>query len=73
VGERDIERWFDDQQARRANRREACASKRHFVSEAEARAAALWQRTQFGERLTSYRCAECNEWHLTRGRGRGPD
>jgi hypothetical protein len=41
VGERDIERWFADEQARRARRREACASKRWFATEAEARAAAL--------------------------------
>jgi hypothetical protein len=70
VGERDIERWFTDQQARKARQREACASKRRFATEAEARATALWDRTQFGEQLTCYRCEECDGWHLTRGRGR---
>jgi len=70
VGERDIERWFADQQASKARRREACASKRWFASEAEARAAALWDRTQFGNELTCYRCEECDGWHLTGGRGR---
>jgi hypothetical protein len=70
VGERDIERWFADQQTRKTRRREVCASKRWFATEAEARAAALWDRTQFGEQLTSYLCEECNGWHLTRGRDR---
>jgi len=65
--ERDIERWFEDQQRRRAGRREACARKRWFANEAEARAAALWDRTQFGELLVPYRCAECDGWHLTGG------
>jgi len=70
VAERDIERWFADQQNDKARRREVCASKRWFATEAEARAAALWDRTQFGEALTSYRCEECEGWHLTGGRGR---
>jgi hypothetical protein len=70
VAERDIERWFADQQTRKANKREACVSKRWFATEAEARAAALWDRTQFGEQLTSYRCDECHGWHLTGGRDR---
>ena len=69
-GERDIERWFADQQARKARRREACASKRWFATEAEARAAALWDQTRFGERLTCYRCDECDGWHLTGDRRR---
>jgi hypothetical protein len=73
VGGRDIERWFADQQARNAQRRAACASKRQFATEAEARTAALWDRTQFGERLTCYRCEECGGWHLTRERGRSHD
>jgi len=68
MGERDIERWFADQQARKARRRETCESKRRFATEAEARAAALWDRTQFGVRLISYRCEECDGWHLTRDR-----
>ena len=55
VGKRDIERWFADQQASTTRRREVCASKRWFATEAEARAAALWDRTQFGEHLTCYR------------------
>ncbi len=70
MAERDIERWFADQQARDARRREVCVSKRRFDSEAEARAVALWDRTRFGTELTCYRCAECDGWHLTGGRGR---
>jgi hypothetical protein len=73
VAERDIERWFADQQTRGIRRREVCASKRWFATEEEARAAALWDRTQFGEQLTSYRCEECDGWHLTRDRGRSRD
>ena len=67
MGERQIERWFVHQQARKARRREACARKRWFATKAEARAAALWDQTQFGERLTCYRCEECDGWHLTGG------
>jgi hypothetical protein len=70
MAERDIERWFAEQQARGARRRETCAAKRRFASETEARAAALWDRTRFGERLTCYRCSECDGWHLTGGRDR---
>jgi hypothetical protein len=70
VGERDIERWFANHQAREARRREVCATKRWFATEAEARAAALWDRTQFGERLNCYRCPECDGWHLTADRSR---
>ena len=69
MGERNIERWFEDQQSRHARRRETCERKRWFATEAEARAAALWDRTQFGEKLVSYRCEECNGWHLTGARG----
>jgi hypothetical protein len=72
VGERDIERWFGDQQASRARRQANCARKRWFATEAQARAAALWDRTQFGEQLSAYRCEECDGWHLTGGRGRAP-
>jgi hypothetical protein len=70
VGERDIERWFADQQSRGARRHEVCARKRWFATEAEARAAALWDRTQFGESLTAYLCEECDGWHLTGGQAR---
>jgi hypothetical protein len=70
VSERDIERWFADQQSRNVRRQEVCARKRWFATEAEARAAALWDKTQFGESLTCYRCEECNGWHLTGGRPR---
>lgn len=70
MGERDIERWFADQQERRQRDREVCARKRWFATEAEARAAALWDKTQFGEILTTYRCEECGGWHLTGGRSR---
>ena len=69
MGERDIERWFADQEARGARRQQVCARKRWFADEAEARAAALWDRTQFGEKLTPYRCEECSGWHLTGGGG----
>jgi hypothetical protein len=68
AGQRDIERWFAEQQAHTERRRAACARKRWFATEAEARAAALWDRTRYGERLTSYRCPECDGWHLTGGR-----
>jgi hypothetical protein len=68
MAKRDIERWFAEQQTHKVRRREVCASKRWFATEAEARAAALWDRTQFGEQLTSYRCNECDGWHLTGGR-----
>ena len=64
-GGRDIERWWAEQQSGRKRRLEACAAKRWFATEAEARAAALWDRTQFGEQLACYRCEECNGWHLT--------
>ena len=70
VGERDIERWFADQQAGKAQRQAVCANKRWFASEAEARAAALWDKTQFGEKLSPYRCTECDGWHLTGGQAR---
>ena len=62
---RDIERWFADQQSNKARRDEVCRRKRWFATEAEARAAALWDRTQFGEELSAYRCGECDGWHLT--------
>ena len=39
--------------------------KRWFESEAEARAAALLDRTRFGERRRPYRCDLCGGWHLT--------
>ena len=68
---RDIEHWFADQQSRRARQVDACRRKRWFASESEARAAALWDRTQFGEQLSAYRCGECDGWHLTGGRSRG--
>jgi hypothetical protein len=70
VGERDIERWFADQQAGAARRRDACTRKRWFATEAEARAAALWDKAQFAEQLASYRCEECSGWHLTGERDR---
>ena len=62
---RDIEHWFDDERRRRSERERDCRAKRWFVSEAEARAAALWDRTQFGERRRPYRCEVCDGWHLT--------
>jgi len=69
--ERDIERWFSEQLRRRERRRQVCASKRWFATESEARAAALWDRTQYGTKLSCYRCEECDGWHLTGGRGGG--
>ena len=65
MAERDIERWFAEQQSRQARSREVCERKRWFATEEEARAAALWDRTQFGQALSSYRCPECDGWHLT--------
>jgi hypothetical protein len=67
VSERDIERWFADQQSHQARRIEVCRRKRWFATESEARAAALWDRTQFGAQLSAYRCQECDGWHLTGG------
>jgi hypothetical protein len=68
MAKRDIERWFAEQQTHEVRRREVCVSKRWFATEAEARATALWDRTQYGEQLTCYRCNECDGWHLTGGR-----
>jgi len=62
---RDIERWFADERRRSEARARACRTKRWFATEAEARAAALWDRTQFGERRRPYRCELCDGWHLT--------
>ena len=62
---RDIERWFADESGRRERRERACRMKRWFESEAEARAAALLDRTRFGERRRPYRCDLCGGWHLT--------
>jgi hypothetical protein len=62
---RDIERWFAEEQRRSDARVRNCAAKRWFATEAEARAAALWDRTQFGERHKPYRCDLCDGWHLT--------
>ena len=67
---RDIERWFADQQSHSTRQADACRRKRWFASEAEARAAALWDRTQFAVQLSAYRCGECDGWHLTRASGR---
>lgn len=70
VGERDIERWFANQQTREARRREVCVSKRWFATESEARAVASGTESNFGGHLTCYRCERCNRWHLGGGRGR---
>jgi hypothetical protein len=66
---RDIEQWWDDQQRGKRRRETACRNKRWFASEQEARAAALWDRTQFGERLRPHHCEVCDGWHLTSARG----
>ena len=62
----DIERWWDDQQARKKGRQDKCQTTRVFTSEAEARAHAAADRAQFGDRFTPYRCDLCGDWHLTR-------
>jgi len=62
----DIERWWDDRQARDKNRKDKCQKKRVFTSEAEARAHAAADRAQFGDRFSPYRCDLCGDWHLTR-------
>lgn len=61
----DIERWFADEQRRRDSRVQSCERKRWFESEVEARAAALLDRTRWGERRRPYRCELCGGWHLT--------
>ncbi len=66
---RDIERWFAEERQRSERRARSCRNKRWFESEAEARAAALWDRTQYGERRTPYRCDLCDGWHLTSSSG----
>jgi len=61
----DVEDWYDSVQRRQAQRLRACQNKRWFETEAQSRAAALWDRTQFGERRQPYRCDICDGWHLT--------
>jgi len=68
----DIEDWFDRRQRAEEARRRACETKRWFDTEAEARAAALLDRTRYGEELEPYRCDICSGWHLTAGRRSGP-
>ena len=62
---RDIESWFSDQQRRTQQRDDACRQKQWFATEAEARAHALMQRAQFGERRRPYQCPICDGWHLS--------
>lgn len=66
--ERDIERWFADEQRRERRRERTCRAKRWFASEAEARAVALMDAAQYRQRLVPYRCERCDGWHLTSGR-----
>jgi len=65
---RDIEQWFAEQQGREQRRADACRLKQWFATEAEARAHALMQRTQYGEQRHAYRCPVCDGWHLARAR-----
>lgn len=50
-----------------ARRREACAAKVRYDSEAEARAFALMHTPGRAPRATPYLCDVCDGWHLTRG------
>lgn len=68
---RDIESWFADEQRREQRRRDACARKRWFESESEARAHAAMQRSRHGEVVHPYRCPLCDGWHLSSGPAEG--
>ena len=47
-------------------RREACASKERYASEAEARSIALMNTPRGrGAATTAYQCDICGSWHLT--------
>lgn len=50
-----------------ARRREACAGKVRYDTEAEARSIALMHVPGRGPRATPYLCDVCDGWHLTRG------
>jgi hypothetical protein len=65
--ERDIERWWADEERRREGHAERCRRKRWFATEGEARAVALMDATQYRQRLAPYRCELCDGWHLTSG------
>lgn len=48
-------------------RREACAAKVRYDTEAEARSFALMHDPGRGPRASAYVCDVCDGWHLTRG------
>lgn len=50
-----------------ARRREACAAKARYDSEAEARSIVLMHHPGRSPRPTAYACDVCGGWHLTRG------
>ena len=50
--------------AREQRARERCRSKRRFETESEARAIALYHRTQWGEDSVPYHCELCDGWHF---------
>ncbi|MBJ7521046.1 MAG: hypothetical protein JHC84_15210 [Solirubrobacteraceae bacterium] len=50
-----------------AQRREACAAKVRYDTEAEARSFAIMHSPGRGPRATPYLCDVCDGWHLTRG------
>lgn len=52
---------------RETRRREACAAKVRYETEAEARSFAIMHTPGRGPRATPYLCDVCGGWHLTRG------
>jgi hypothetical protein len=50
-----------------ARRREACAAKVRYDTEAEARSFAIMHAPGRGPRASAYLCDVCGGWHLTRG------
>lgn len=58
--------WRDLGKPRRYRTDNTCKGKRRFVTDPEARAAALVTIEEQGvTRLWIYRCRHCNGWHLT--------
>ena len=55
----DIERRFEE------IRRQECARKKRYFSEAEARATADHQARATGRELNVYECPWCRGWHLS--------
>ncbi|MCK9249079.1 MAG: hypothetical protein M0P31_08890 [Solirubrobacteraceae bacterium] len=50
---------------RERRRREVCAGKARYATEAEARAHALMHQPGPGPRPNAYRCDVCDGWHFT--------